>query len=198
MRKLAILTFQSLDGVMQGPSSLDEDRSGDFVAGGWANAWWDPVMEDVREVAMAAPYDLLFGRKTYELFAPHWSADPTGSPEAIRMNEATKYVTTRGKLSPSWANTVVLSGDAATAVRNLKAGDGPMLQVHGSWDLIQTLHNEGLIDEYRIWTFPVIVGSGKRLFSDAKSTTKVYVVSQACLDCGVVRSVVSSAPVHGE
>lgn len=189
MRKLAVLVFQTLDGVVQGPSSPDEDRSDDFNAGGWATPWWEPVMADVRNVAMADPYDLLLGRKTYELFAPHWSANPTASPEAIRMNEATKYVVTRGGLSPSWDNTVVLSGDAAGSVPKLKSGDGLLLQVHGSWDLIQSLHKEGLIDEYRIWTFPIVLGQGRRLFSDAGSATEMEVSSQACLDCGVVRSV---------
>ncbi len=193
MRKLAILTFQTLDGVMQGPSSPDEDRSDGFEAGGWANPWWGPVMEDVRKVAMADPYDLLLGRKTYELFAAHWSSDSTGSPEGRRMNDATKYVVTRGKPSHSWDNTVVLSGEAVESVRDLKSGDGPLLQVHGSRDLIQTLHKEGLIDEYRLWTFPIVLGEGKRLFSDDAAPTAMDVASQAALDCGVVRSVLDPA-----
>ncbi len=166
MRELAILTFLSLDGVTQGPSSAEEDTSGGFTRGGWAQPCWDGVMEQVGREAMAEPYDMLFGRKTYELFAGHWpDADPQ-DPAAARMNAAAKYVASSTLTDPSWRNTTVLSGDVAEQIAALKQEDGPLLQVHGSGNLIQTLLKHDLVDEFRLWTFPVVVGSGKRLFAE--------------------------------
>ncbi len=161
-RELAILTFQTLDGVMQAPRLPDEDTSGGFTRGGWADPYWDDVMKQVGRVAMAEPYDLLLGRKTYELFAPHFSAAGDANP----MNSARKYVVTSTLSHLDWNNSVPLSGDVAQEVKALKSQDGPLLQVHGSWKLIQTLLAEDLIDEFRIWSFPVLVGAGKRLFGE--------------------------------
>ncbi len=162
-RDLAILTFVTLDGVMQGPSSPDEDRSGGFAVGGWARPYWDEVMSQVRREAMLKPYDMVFGRKTYDIFANHFPKAGK-SPEAIAMNAAKKYVATSSPEGLSWKNSEALTGDIAEEIHALKAQDGPLLQVHGSGKLIQTLHTHGLIDEYRLWTFPVVLGSGKRLF----------------------------------
>jgi dihydrofolate reductase len=162
MRDLAILTFVTLDGVMQAPSGPQEDPSNGFSRGGWAQVCWDDVMEQVAVEAMAEPYDLLLGRKTYELFA---ASTPDGTdPVSMKLNDATKYVVTSSPTELAWQNSVRISGDVADEVARLKAEDGPLLQVHGSWQLIQTLLEYGLIDEFRLWTFPVIVGSGKRLF----------------------------------
>ena len=109
---------------------------------------------------------MLFGRKTYELFAGHWpDADPQ-DPAAARMNAAAKYVASSTLTDPSWRNTTVLSGDVAEQIAALKQEDGPLLQVHGSGNLIQTLLKHDLVDEFRLWTFPVVVGSGKRLFAE--------------------------------
>ena len=156
MRNLAILTFLTLDGVMQAVRSPEEDPSGGFRHGGWALNYWDEVMEQVKEEAMAAPYDLLLGRKTYELFA--------ASSNAEQMKNATKFVATSTLRELEWENSVRIAGDIAAEVSRLKAQDGPLLQVHGSWQLIQTLLAHDLIDEFRLWIFPVVVGSGKRLF----------------------------------
>ncbi len=165
MRKLALLTFQTLDGVMQAPSEPGEDDSDDFQHGGWAAPYWEEVMEQVRRVAMADPYDMLFGRKTYELFAPHWSAADPDSPEARRMNSARKYVVTNSLKEFSWTNSTALSGeDLPGEIAALKQQEGPLLQVHGSWQLIQMLLKQNLVDELRLWTFPILVGRGKRLF----------------------------------
>ncbi|NIA71107.1 dihydrofolate reductase [Pelagibius litoralis] len=161
-RELAILTFQTLDGVMQSPKLPEEDPSGGFRHGGWADPHWDGVMEQVGKEAMAAPYDLLLGRKTYALFAPHFSAAGDENP----MNSARKYVATSTLTRLDWNNSVALTGDIAKAVSGLKNQEGPLLQVHGSWQLIQTLLVHDLIDEFRLWTFPVIVGPGKRLFGE--------------------------------
>lgn len=161
-RELAILTFQTLDGVMQAPKMPEEDTSGGFTRGGWADPHWDGVMAQVQQVAMAAPYDLLLGRKTYQLFAPHFA--PAG--DANPMNAARKYVATSTLATLDWNNSVALTGDIADEVAALKGQEGPLLQVHGSWQLIQSLLAGDLIDEIRLWTFPVLVGAGKRLFAD--------------------------------
>ncbi len=164
MRKLAILTFQTLDGVMQSPTSPEEDPSGGFTHGGWAVECWDDVMKQVLDEAMSEPYDLLLGRKTYEMFAPNWSKAPANDPVAMKLNSATKYVVTSTLSALEWNNSIAITGDIAKEVARLKKQDGVLLQVHGSWQLIQTLLAYDLIDEYRIWTFPVITGCGKRLF----------------------------------
>ena len=189
MRELAILTFITLDGVMQGPTSPEEDPSGTFTEGGWANAQWEGVMEQVGREAMAVPYDMLFGRKTYGAFARHWpDADPA-DPAANAMNAATKYVVSSTLTDPSWQNTIVLAGDVAEEVAALKKLDGPLLQVHGSGHLIQTLLAHDLIDEFRLWTFPVTVGSGKRLFADGTVPTSLTLTKTEATGNGAVMSI---------
>ncbi len=176
MRKLAILIFQTLDGVMQSPSSPEEDPSGGFTNGGWAVNCWEEVMEQVMREAMADPYDLLLGRKTYELFAPSWTNAPSDNPVAQKLNSATKYVATSTLTELEWNNSKPITGDISVEVARLKEQVGPLLQVHGSWQLIQTLHSNRLIDEYRLWTFPVIVGSGKRLFVEGSAQTHLKLI----------------------
>ncbi len=166
MRKLAILTFQSLDGVMQAPSSPEEDPSGNFQQGGWANPYWDEVMRQVFNEAMSEPYDLLLGRKTYEIFAAHFPKVETKDPVSQKLNTAKKYVVSSTLNNPLWNNTTYLKGNIKEEILKLKNDDGPLLQVHGSWELIQELHLHHLIDEFRIWTFPVVLGNGKRLFEN--------------------------------
>lgn len=178
MRELAVLTFQSLDGVMQSPSSPEEDSSGGFTAGGWARDCWDEVMGQVMREAMASPYDLLLGRKTYELFAPSWSNASSDNPIARILNSATKYVVTSTLDELEWSNSVAISGDIVSEIVRLKEEDGNLLQVHGSWQLIQLLLAHGLIDEFRLWTFPVIIGSGKRLFEDGSNSEKLELVKK--------------------
>ncbi|MBV1856873.1 MAG: dihydrofolate reductase family protein [Nannocystaceae bacterium] len=162
MRQLAILTFVTLDGVMQAPKLADEDPSGGFTQGGWAAPHWDPVMAQVRAEAMAQPYDVLFGRKTYETFAAAFG--DTGGEHP--MDRATKYVATSSPGELKWSNSVGLGADIPAAVARLKQQDGPLLQVHGSAQLVQTLLAHELVDEFRLWTFPVLVGPGKRLFEN--------------------------------
>lgn len=165
MRKLALLTFVTLDGVMQAPSVPEEDSSGGFTHGGWARPCWDEVMEQVMRFAMAEPYDLLLGRTTYDLFASTFPSAPSDNPVANQLNNATKFVVTSKNDLP-WQNSRQISGDVATEIARLKSTDGPLLQVHGSWQLVQSLLANDLVDEIRLWTFPVIVGSGKRLFGE--------------------------------
>ena len=161
MRNLAILTFLTLDGVMQAPASPEEDLSGGFMQGGWAVNYWDVVMAQVMEEAMAAPYDLLLGRKTYESFAAHWP-NAGDNPVANKLNNATKYVATSTLSKLEWKNSIHITGDIAEEVSRLKDQEGFLLQVHGSCQLIQTLLAHELIDEFQLWTFPVVVGPGKR------------------------------------
>lgn len=163
MRKLAILTFLTLDGVMQAPGSPEEDPSDGFINGGWAADYWDEVMAQVMGEAMAAPYDLLLGRKTYEMFAAYWP-NAGDNPIASKLNNATKFVVTSSPGKLEWKNTMRITGDITAEITRLKEQDGPLLQVHGSWQLIQTLLAHGFVDEFRLWIFPVVVGPGKRLF----------------------------------
>jgi dihydrofolate reductase len=163
-RSIAILTFVTLDGVMQAPAQPEEDFSGDFKHGGWAKPYWDEVMAQVKEEAMAEPYDLLLGRRTYEIFKPHFSKASDNDGDAAFLNNAKKYVATSRLKDLDWHNSIPIAGDVAAGVTQLKAQDGPLLQVHGSWQLIQTLLANDLIDEFRLWTFPIVVGPGKRLF----------------------------------
>lgn len=177
MRELAVLSFVTLDGVMQSPSMPEEDPSGDFTEGGWAMPYWDDVMTHVERIAMSQPYDILFGRKTYDIFEGHWPNAPK-SDLGDRLNAARKYVATSQSVPLTWENTSALSGDIAEAVAQLKDQNGPLLQVHGSAKLIQSLHTHDLIDEFRVWTFPVVVGVGKRLFENC-ITPRHFAVKQA-------------------
>lgn len=187
MRDLAILTFVTLDGVMQAPSMPDEDRSRSFDLGGWAAPFWEGVMEQVQLEAMSMPYDMLFGRKTYDLFAGHWP-DADDDPIADMMTAARKYVVTSSTSGLTWNNSQAVSGDLTREIAKLKREDGPLLQVHGSWQLIQFLLAEDLIDEFRIWTFPVVLGSGKRLFEGGARPLKLKLQKSEALADGTVMS----------
>lgn len=188
MREIAALTFITLDGVMQAVRLPEEDVSGGFAAGGWAADYWDPVMEQVQGEAMARPYDMLLGRKTYELFSGHQDSS---------MNNGHVYVVSSGLADLKWKNTTLLSGDVVSVVSKLKKEDGPLLQIHGSWQLIQTLLSAGLIDEFRLWTFPVIVGAGKRLFGRGAGSEKLKLVKTAPTGNGVVMNVYRKAGKAG-
>ena len=191
MRKLAILAFQTLDGVMQAPTSPEEDASGGFDGGGWAKDYWAEVMEQVQKEAMSEPYDMLFGRTTYELFARHnMSAD---NPMAARMNKAKKYVVSNSLTQRMWQNTEVLTGDVPGQIVALKEQNGNLLQVHGSCGLIQTLLAHDLIDEIRLWTFPVIVGSGKRLFGDGAMPANFTLIKTGATPNGVIMGIYGRA-----
>jgi dihydrofolate reductase len=162
MRKLAVNTMMSLDGVMQAPGGPDEDPTGGFTHGGWGANYFDEEM--MRQVAESAPYDLLLGRGTYEIFAAHWPYDE--GPIADQLNSTRKHVASTTLKQVEWNNSTVITGDVAEYVVALKRQDGPEIQVHGSPGLIQTLLEHDLIDEYRMWIFPVVIGTGKRAFGD--------------------------------
>ena len=188
MRNLAVLTFVTLDGVMQAPAQPEEDTSGGFMHGGWAVNYWGEVMAQVNEEAMAAPFDLLFGRKTYERFAAHWP-NVSNDPHADKLNNATKYVATSTLSKLEWKNSRPITGDIAAEVSRLKERDGPLLQVHGSSQLIQTLLSHNLIDEFRLWTFTLVVGPGKRLFDQGSVPADLTLVKTKSTSNGVVMSI---------
>ena len=185
MRKIIVSSFLSLDGVVQAPGGPEEDPTGGFTQGGWSFAYWDDMMGKVMGENMSVPFDLLLGRKTYEIFAAHWPYAGE-NPVAKLFNKATKYVASRtlGKLD--WINSRLLEGDVAKDVARLKAGDGLDLQVHGSGGLLQTLIGAGLIDEYRLWIFPVILGHGKRLFEEGTAPRGLSLVDSKTSSTGVV------------
>ena len=185
MRKLVVTTFLTLDGVMQAPGGAGEDPSGGFTHEGWSVNYWDDVMGEVMTDFMGKPFDLLLGRKTYEIFAAHWP-HVKDDPAADSLNSAKKYVASRTLRALEWQNSVLLEGDVATAVAGLKEQPGPEIQVHGSSDLLQTLIKAGLIDEYHVWTFPVLVGTGKRLFGDGAVATGLKLVDTKTSTTGVV------------
>ena len=185
MRTLIVSTFLTLDGVMQAPGGPGEDDSGGFAHGGWSVNYWDERMGQVMGEAMGVPFDLVLGRRTYDIFAAHWphASDDDG---AKPLNDAVKYVASRSRPTLEWSNSVLIEGDAAEGVAELKRGDGPELQVHGSSDLIQTLVRHGLVDQYRLWVFPLVLGSGKRLFGEGAIPAGLKLVDSTISSTGVV------------
>jgi len=192
MRKLTVNTFLSLDGVMQAPGGPREDGEGGFSQGGWSVNYWDDRMGGMMGDFMAEPFDLVLGRRTYDIFAAHWphTSEELGSGP---LNNAVKYVASRGKPDLSWEKSVLLVGDAAESVAELKQGDGPELQVHGSGDLLQTLIGADLIDEYRLWIFPVLLGPGKRLFAGGTVPAGLRLIDSTTSTTGVVISTYAPA-----
>jgi dihydrofolate reductase len=185
MRRIVVTTFLSLDGVMQAPGGPIEDQEGGFAHGGWSVPHWDERMGEVMGAFMAVPFDLLLGRRTYDIFAGYWPTVPE-SEGAKPLNDATKYVASRGQPRLDWGPSVLLAGDAAAAVATLKDAEGPELQVHGSGNLIQTLLRHELVDEFRLWVFPVIIGSGKRLFADGAIPAGLTLVDSTVSTTGVI------------
>ena len=185
MRRLIVTTFLTLDGVMQAPGGPEEDPSDGFAYGGWSVNYWDDVMARFQDQAMRGPFDLVLGRKTYDIFAAYW---PTAPEEAggKPLNDATKYVASRGRPQLEWSKSVLLEGDAAEAVAALKQTNGPELQVHGSGNLVQTLLRHNLVDLYRLWGFPLVLGSGKRLFSEGTIPAGLKLVDTTVSSTGVV------------
>jgi dihydrofolate reductase len=181
MTKLAINSFVSLDGVMQSPGGPDEDPTGGFTLGGWGASYFDEEM--MAQVAESDPYELLLGRGTYEIFAAHWPYDE--GPIADRLNSTRKHVASTTLKQVEWNNSTLITGDVAEYVTTLKSQNGPELQVHGSPGLIQTLLEHDLIDEFRIWIFPVVIGTGKRLFGDGTIPGALKLVDSKVSKTGV-------------
>jgi dihydrofolate reductase len=165
MRELVVGTFLTVDGVMQAPGGPDEDREGGFEHGGWSFNYWDDVMGQLIVESTLQAGALLLGRKTYEIFAAHWPRVGGDDPVAAKLNSVPKYVASRTLDEVTWNNSTLIEGDVAEAVAKLKEEPGAEIQVTGSGELIQTLMEHDLVDEYRLWTFPIVVGQGKRLFA---------------------------------
>ena len=185
MRKLMVNTFLTLDGVMQAPGGPEEDHSGGFTLGGWSVSYWDDLMGQVMTEAMSVPFDLVLGRKTYDIFAAYWPHAPEEAG-AKPLNDATKFVASRSRPTLEWGPSVLIEGDAAEGIATLKKDDGPELQVHGSGNLIQTLMRHNLVDQYRLWIFPLVIGSGKRLFSDGTIPSALRLADSKVSTTGVV------------
>ncbi len=165
MRRVIVLTFVTLDGVMQAPGGPEEDPSGGFPYGGWTVPYFDDFVGKVMTEQMGRPFDLLLGRKTYEIFAAHWPK-VKGDPISDGINRATKYVVSHRQRELGWENSLLVTGDVVGEIKKLKAQAGPDLQVHGSSNLIQTLLKHDLVDELWLKIFPVTLGTGKRLFGE--------------------------------
>lgn len=167
MRKIIVLTFITLDGVMQAPGGPEEDTSGGFKYGGWTVPYFDKVSGKIMAEQMGQPFDLLLGKKTYEIFASYWPQHESAWPG---INQVTKYVVSREPMQFTWENSVLVQGDVVEEIKKLKssppAGGGPHLHVYGSGNLIQTLLKHDLVDELWLKIFPITLGMGKRLFAE--------------------------------
>jgi dihydrofolate reductase len=183
MRKIIVLTFLTLDGVMQGPGGPTEDTSGNFTYGGWTVPYFDDFLGNVMTEQMGHRFDLLLGRKTFEIFAAYW---PHHDDEGAGINKATKYVASNTLTSHEWRKSVFLKGNVVDEIKKLKAQEGPDLQVHGSGDLIQTLLEYDLVDEFWLKIFPVTLGMGKRLFDKGTIPASYAVVDSKTSPSGVI------------
>lgn len=196
MRKIVTSAFVSLDGVMQAPGGPEEDLTGGFKFGGWTAPYWDDALAAVMGEAFSQPFELILGRKTYDIFAAHWPFVPI-DPEAAGFDEmeagiarlfngAVKHVATHSPASLGWENSTALGGDIVAALRKLKSQNGPQLLIQGSSDLIQTLLAHNLIDEFRLPIYPLVLGKGKRLFGSGTLPVAFKVVKSTVSPSGVV------------
>jgi dihydrofolate reductase len=184
VRKIVVLTMISLDGVMQAPGGPEEDTSGGFKYGGWAMAHSDESFGDMLNEELSVPFDLLLGRKTYQIFAGYWPKQ-TGSI-ADPFNKAKKYVVSDKGVDLTWEESILIHDDVVAKLKALKAEDGPMLQVHGSGVLIQTLLKNDLIDELRLRIFPNTLGAGKRLFAEGTMPATFELIESKALPSGII------------
>lgn len=165
MRKIIITTYITLDGVIQAPGGPEEDRSNGFKWGGWLAPIWDEQMNQTIDTIMSRPFDLLLGRRTYEIFAVYWPYIQN-NPIADKFNGIHKYVVSSRQIETTWKDSTLITGDVVSDLRQLKKQDGPDLLIYGSSKLIQTLLANDLVDELNVWTFPITIGKGKRLFAE--------------------------------
>ena len=188
MRKLIASTFVSLDGIMQAPGGPEEDPTGGFALGGWSFGYFDESVDISAAGFDGKDRELLLGRRTYQIFEAYWPYQPEDDPIAMTLNAAKKYVASRTLTTLHWNNSNLLHGDVVSAIMAIKAQPGPDLQVIGSGNLIQTLQAASLIDEYNVWTFPVVLGRGKRLFSETAKPSALRLVRSQVSNTGVVMS----------
>ncbi len=187
MRQIIVATFTSLDGVMQAPGGPQEDPVGAFAYGGWTAPYFDAALGASMGEIFARPFDLLLGRKTYDIFASHWPyvTDPN-DPIAGLFNRVTKYVASRTRPRLAWQNSQLLGEDTVASLKTLKSEDGPDLLVQGSSELLQTLWKNGLVDEFSLLIFPVVLGRGKRVFGDGTTPSGLKLVRSQSYPTGVI------------
>lgn len=183
MRKIIVLTFVTMDSVMQAPGGPTEDPSGGFTYGGWLVPYFDDFLGQIMGEQMGKPFDLLLGRKTFEIFASYW---PQHVEEGPGINNATKYVVSTTLTSHDWKKSIFLKGNVVDEIKKLKQQDGPELQVHGSGNLIQTLLKNDLIDAFWLKIFPVTLGTGKRLFAEGTIPAAFKVTQSTVSPTGVI------------
>jgi dihydrofolate reductase len=183
MRNIIVIEFITLDGVMQAPGGPEEDPSASFKFGGWMAPYFEEALGNVMAEQMAPPFELLLGRKTFDIFASYWPQHADGWPG---INEATKYVVSNTLREHDWSNSVFINGDAVEEIKKLKQGDGLPMQVWGSSNLIQTLLKHDLVDELWLKIFPVTLGEGKRLFGDGTSPAALTLERTTTSPSGVI------------
>lgn len=181
MRKIIVLSFITLDGVMQAPGGPGEDLDGDFRFGGWTVPFFDKFSGEIMQKQMSGNYDLLLGRKTYDIFAGYWPEHSEGWPQ---VNQITKHVVSTTLTNPKWANTQILSN--LDEIKQLKESNGTPLQVHGSGKLIQTLLQHNLVDELWLKIFPITLGQGKRLFAEGTIPAAFRLIETQVAPSGVI------------
>jgi dihydrofolate reductase len=188
MRKLIVSTFASLDGIMQAPGGPEEDPTGGFTQGGWMFNYFDEGVDISAAGFDGKGRELVLGRRTYQIFEAYWPYQPEDHPIAKTLNASKKYVASRTLTMLHWNNSTLLHGDVVSAIIALKAQPGPDLQIIGSGNLIQTFQVASLIDEYNVWTFPVVLGRGKRLFGETAKPCALRLVRSQVSATGVVMS----------
>jgi len=200
MRRIIVNAFLTLDGVMQAPGGPDEDREGGFAHGGWQAPYADDVMGRLVTDGFADADGFLLGRKTYDIFAGYWPAitDPDNAI-ATALNSRPKYVLSRSVERVSWNNASLITGDAVTELHKLRQQPGRTLHTWGSTDMLQTLMKNDLIDEYRLFIFPVVLGSGKRLFGSGTMPVALTQVESVTSGKGATyhRFEVGGKPAYG-
>lgn len=168
---------------MQAPGGPEEDKSGGFTEGGWTFGYWDEGTGKIMDEFMHRPFELLLGRKTYEIFAGYW---PHNEDKWPGINSVKKYVVSNSTMRLEWSNSILIKDNVVQEIKKLKAQGGPELQVYGSGNLIQTLLKHDLIDEYRLWIFPVTIGKGKKLFADGTQPVGFKLTNSKVSTTGVI------------
>lgn len=187
MMKVTVTMFLTLDGVMQGPGGPEEDPSGGFEQGGWLVPYADEDMNRFVADWFALADGFLLGRRTYEIFSAYWPrVTDEHDPVASRLNKLPKYVASKTLQSVEWNNSTLLKGRVPEEVARLKRQPGKELQVHGSGNLVQTLMAHDLVDEYRLWFYPVVLGNGRRLFGEGSAPTALKLIDTKMTSTGVV------------
>ncbi len=186
MRMLRVIEFLSLDGVIQAPGATDEDTEGGFQHGGWQRPYFDDVLGATAAEGMAETDAYLFGRKTYEKMAAYWPTAPEDDPYGRHMNSTPKYVASRTLQDVEWQNSTLITGDVAEEVARLKQQPGKNIAVLGSGDLVQTLLEHDLVDEFFLAVYPLVLGSGKRLFREYDQARKLRLVDSKPTSTGGV------------